>query len=310
MGIHINLSHAIKKVTGGVKKLEKKAEANIKKAAGKVEGDLRKATKGIKKLGKNLLAVGGFAPLLPYYGLMKKALKKRGISYKDNIQDVAFKFYHNVVMNNSNYEGDTYEGDSYDANTTYAGGVDVPVYPSASYVYNDFDPGVDTYSYDLQYNVDGDPSEGFGDQAAADNALAMQQAATLENPAAGKGFDNQNLAGKLGGAAGGAALGLPPAVGAATGGAIEGIVKGIVKFFGNLIKAKKEGKLKGEQAAMANEALSELAKTTADEAAVMSGAAEASSTDVGTFVENNKTMLIVVVVVILAVVGFMVFRKK
>lgn len=297
--------------------------AQVKKNVGTIENQLKKATKGVKGIAKNIAAVGGYAPLLPYYLAMKGTLNRRGIKYDNNIVSVANKFFSNVVLKSSNYEGDTYEGDSYDMNMAYAGGVDVPVYPSASYVYNDFDPGFDSNSYDLQYNVDGDPSEGFNDQAAADNQMAMQQAAINQNPAAGKGFDPNNMIGKAVGGIG-AAVGITAATegggtafapaagaaGAAVGGGIEGVVKGIIKWFSTLLKAKKSGQSLGEFARTAADATSELSKVTAEEAIAMDAVADGSNSGVGTFVENNKIMLIVVVVVILAVVGFMVFRKK
>ena len=98
--------------------------------------------------------------------------------------------------------------------------------------------------------------------------------------------------------------------GAAVGGGIEGVVKGIIKWFSTLLKAKKSGQSLGEFARTAADATSELSKVTAEEAIAMDAVADGSNSGVGTFVENNKIMLIVVVVVILAVVGFMVFRKK
>jgi hypothetical protein len=293
----------------------------VKKNVGVIEDKLKKATKGAIGIVKDLNQVAGLAPLLPYFLAMKQTLKRRGIANNGTLPDVANKFFHNVVMGRSNYEGD-----SYDANTRYFGGVDVPVYPQATYVYNNFDAGVDTYCYDLQYNVDGDATPmgpGFNEMSAGQMEAYKVQAMQAENPASGQGFDPNNMIGKAIGGIGGAVAitagtegggaAFAPAAGAAggaIGGGIEGVVKAIVKWFSTLIKAKKSGQNLGEFAKTASEATSELSKISADEAIAMNAVADSSSTGIGEFVEKNKTMTIVLVVVVLAVVAFVVFRKK
>jgi hypothetical protein len=316
---------------GDLKKAKNIYVAQVKKNIGRIEDNLKKVSKGVAGAAKNIAAVGGYAPLLPYYLAMKGTLNRRGIKYQNNIVSVANQFFSNVVLNRSNYE------DSYDANTRYFGGVDVPVYPQATYVYNNFDAGVDTYCYDLQYNVDGDAypmTSNFNEVSPEQMEAYKVQAMQAENPAAGQGFDPNNTIGKaIGGlvggiagtsagtaaAAGTAGAGAPLApvggavgagAGTVVGGGVEAVVKGIIKWFSTLLKAKKEGQNLGEFARTASDATSELSKVTADQAIAMDAVADGSNTGVGEFVEKNKTMLIVAVVVILAVVGFMVFRKK
>ena len=136
---------------------------------------------------------------------------------------VSNQFLRNVVLKSNNYDGD-----NYDANTKYFGGVDVPVYPQATYVYNNFDAGVDTYAFDLQYNVDGDAYpmlSNFGEASPEQMEAYKVEAMQAENPAAGQGFDPNNTLGKsIGGLVGG--LGASAAVTAGTSGAGAGAAMG------------------------------------------------------------------------------------
>jgi len=96
------------KTTGKKKKkkgLFKKIGSGIKKGAKAVGKAVGKVVKG---------AV--YAPLLPLKGMMKKALKKKGVSPPSKMPDLAEAFYNNIVKKSnfdSYYHGRTLERDGY-----------------------------------------------------------------------------------------------------------------------------------------------------------------------------------------------------
>lgn len=77
----------------GLKKAGKKVKNAIKKVGDKIVDK-------VKKVAGNVL----LAPLLPFKGAMKKALKKKGISPPNDLPALASKFYQVVIQKKSNFE--------------------------------------------------------------------------------------------------------------------------------------------------------------------------------------------------------------
>lgn len=267
-----------------VKTLEKKVESNIKKAADTIKKDLKAVGGGL-----SVLQLANYAPVLPFFFVMKKALDKKGIKYdRNNIADVTRKFADNVI--------------GYNFGGSYYGGVDAPINYNA----------VPVFSYnENEYNIDGNDFESLSYNAET----------------AGGGFDPNNSIGKLlGGLAGtaaatGAAAGatagtagagvgsvaavpVGAAVGTAAGGGAEQLVKKVVEWFKTLLKKKKDGTLTGADAlAIADEAGNALAGMTPEEAAAHNAIGQSG------FLGMSTTTLIILAVAI-AAGAFLLLRKK
>jgi len=61
----------------------------------------KEAVQGAKFAVKTITNIAGFAILLPFMPLMKRALKKKGFSTNNNPKDVAQLFYSHIVVHNS-----------------------------------------------------------------------------------------------------------------------------------------------------------------------------------------------------------------
>lgn len=77
----------------GLKKLGKKVSKAVKKVG-------KSIVEGVKKVAGNV----ALAPLLPFKGAMKKALKKKGIDPPSDLPALASKFYQVVIQKKSNFE--------------------------------------------------------------------------------------------------------------------------------------------------------------------------------------------------------------
>lgn len=82
-------------------------------------GDL---VEGFVNLGKSVVKVGAviyegvsFVVLAPFKGAMKKALKSKGVPYKDSMKDIATKFVDHVIKKNPAYEHSLASFQSYEA---------------------------------------------------------------------------------------------------------------------------------------------------------------------------------------------------
>jgi len=269
-----------------VKALEKKVENKIKKAADDIQKDLKKVGGGL-----SVLQLANYAPVLPFFFVMKKALDKKGIKYdRNNIADVSKKFANNII--------------GYNFGGSFYGGVDTPINYNA----------VPVFSYnENEYNIDGNDFESLTYNA--------------ETAAEGGGFDPNNSIGKLLGGLGGtaaataaaagatagtagagagsvAAVPVGAAVGTAAGGGAEMLVKKIVQWFSTLLKKKKDGTLTGEDAlAIADEAGNALAGMTPEEAAAHNAIGQSG------FLGMSTTTLIIIAVA-LAAGAFLLLRKK
>lgn len=76
-----------------------------KRKKGRLKGALKKATEKVKKAAKKMGAAAAFAPLLPFKGAMKKALKRRGVAAPNKMDELAKVFYTNVLQSKK-YEGE------------------------------------------------------------------------------------------------------------------------------------------------------------------------------------------------------------
>lgn len=103
------------------KKFGRFLKAAITGGASEVIRNRKKIGKGLKKVGKaikKVTMVATAAPLIPFKGLMKKALKKKGVNPPKNFPDLIEVFYNNIVKKSSNFEshpfyGKTLERDGY-----------------------------------------------------------------------------------------------------------------------------------------------------------------------------------------------------
>jgi len=77
----------------GLKRLGKKVKETVKKVGGKI-------VKAVKTVAGNV----ALAPLLPFKGAMKKALKKKGVEPPKELPELASKFYQLVIQKKSNFE--------------------------------------------------------------------------------------------------------------------------------------------------------------------------------------------------------------
>ena len=273
-------------VAAQVKALEKKVEGNIKKAADNVQKDLKAVGGGL-----SVLQLANYAPVLPFFFVMKKALDKKGIKYdRNNIADVTRKFADNVI--------------GYNFGGSFYGGVDAPINYNA----------VPVFSYnENEFNIDGNDFESLTYNA--------------ETAAEGGGFDPNNTIGKLLGGLGGtaaataaagaatagtagagvgsvAAVPVGAAVGTAAGGGAEQLVKKVVQWFSELLKKKKAGTLTGADAlAIADEAGNALAGMTPEEVAAHNAIGQ------GGFLGMSTTTLIIIAVAV-AAGAFLLLRKK
>lgn len=99
---------------GAVSKKKKKKKKLFKK----IGGGIKKAAKAVGKAVKKIAVISAAAPLLPFKGLMKKALKKKGVAAPKKFDDLIEVFYNNIVKKSSNFEshpmyGRTLERDGY-----------------------------------------------------------------------------------------------------------------------------------------------------------------------------------------------------
>ena len=131
---HLNKKKVVKKVKSVAKPTVGKSPAVVvDKKTGKLlvkKTGKKKKVRGFKRLGKNLKKgfkkVGGalkkvgqaaaLAPLLPLKGVMKKALKKKGVNPPSKLPDLAEAFYNNIVKKShydTAYFGRSLERDGY-----------------------------------------------------------------------------------------------------------------------------------------------------------------------------------------------------
>ena len=277
-----NATAGVQATASQIKKAEQQVASNITKAADKLKSDLKKVGGNIPI---NELAKYGTA--YPYFFVMKKMLDKKGVKYQNNIKDVTTKFYYNIIKKSS----------SYNFGGSFYGGVDAPINYDAVPVFSfdDNSYNIDGENFDgMSYNVDGEQTSG--------KMNAWQE------------IDSTNAIGQLAGGLGGTALSaategaVPPEVaskaGAAAGGATEGIVKAVVKWFFDLMKAKKEGRLKDKDLIEAGNAAADSLAGTSPEDAAAANAVSSSG-----FGGLSTTWLIVIAVVVVGGV-ILIMRKK
>jgi len=87
-----------------------------KKFFKKIGSGIKKGVKAVGKAVKKVTQVAVFAPLLPLKGMMKKALRKKGVSPPSKMPDLAEAFFNNIVKKShfdSYYHGRTLERDGY-----------------------------------------------------------------------------------------------------------------------------------------------------------------------------------------------------
>lgn len=271
-------------VAAQVKALEKKVEGNIKKATDTIKKDLKAVGGGL-----SVVQLANYAPVLPFFFVMKKALDKKGIRYdRNNIADVSKKFATNII--------------GYNFGGSFYGGVDAPINYDAVPVFS-FDENsynVDTENFDgMSYNVDGEPA-GFDPNNTIGKLLGGLGGTAAATAAAGA-----TTAGTAGAGVGSvAAVPVGAAVGTAAGGGAEMLVKKIVQWFSTLLKKKKDGTLTGADAlAIADEAGNALAGMTPEEAAAHNAIGSSG------FMGMSTTTLIIIAVAI-AGGAFLLLRKK
>lgn len=82
----------------------------------KIGSGIKKGAKAVGKAVKKVATAAVYAPLLPLKGIMKKALKKKGVAAPSKMPDLAEAFYNNIVKKSnfdSYYHGRTLERDGY-----------------------------------------------------------------------------------------------------------------------------------------------------------------------------------------------------